>query len=255
MADSQTEAVTLEQYGELEVRVIKLRRALAHAQSVTKRQDAALSKTIDRLQTLDEEVKELKKEGCRLEDEILNIEDDLERRRNSPEMSQKDAAEKQLAEARAEIEEIAFERCKVRVEIEKQKLCNREISKTIEIVRQRYEHEGKKRRHEIRKLDEREIALRKEIETLKLEKVKLLGGNRRGSGTKERTQMTTLDRKPAEASRTSRESVSTTTNKSATSSLPMASNAQQISTEFHTNSSWQSSEEERSSDDDAESFG
>jgi predicted nucleic acid-binding Zn-ribbon protein len=78
MAGSPAEAVTLEQYGELEVKVIKLRRALAHAQSVTKRQDAALSKTINRLQALDEEVQELKDEGSRLEDEIQNLETELE---------------------------------------------------------------------------------------------------------------------------------------------------------------------------------
>lgn len=254
MADSQAEAVTLEQYGELEVRVIKLRRALAHAQSVTKRQDAALSKTIDRLQTLDEEVKELKKEGCRLEEEILRIECALELRRNSPEMSQTDLAEKQIADARAEIDELVFERCKVRVEIERQKLCNREISKTIEIVRQRYEHEGKKRRHEIRKLDEKEISLRHEIETLKQEKAKLRGGNSRDSGNKERPHSAAIDRRPIEASRGNRESASATM-RSVTSSNPKASDSRQTPSECHNNSSWNSSTGEKSSEDDAESFG
>ena len=253
MADSQTDAVTLEQYGELEVRVIKLRRALAHAQSVTKRQDAALSKTIDRLQTLDDEVKELKKVGCRMEEDILRIEDDLERRRNSSEVSQAELAEKQISDAHAEIDELVFERCKVRVEIEKQKLCNREISKTVEIVRQRYEHEGKKRRHEIRKLDEKEASLRKEIETLKQEKVKLLGGSIRDSGNKEQSQSTSISRGPAETSRKSRESAATTI-KSVASSNPRASNSHQAP-ECRNNSSWHSSAEDRSSENDAESFG
>jgi chromosome segregation ATPase len=193
MAGSPAEAVTLEQYGELEVKVIKLRRALAHAQSVTKRQDAALSKTINRLQALDEEVQELKDEGSRLEDEIQNLENELESRRNLPEMSQKDYTEKEIAAARREIEDLAFERAKVMVEIEKQKLCNREISKTVEIVKQRYEHEGKKRRHEIRKLDATETALRKEIDNLKKEKNQLLGTGSRNSGNRDRSQSDVSD--------------------------------------------------------------
>lgn len=176
MAGTPAEPVTLEQYGELEVKVIKLRRALAHAQSVTKRQDAALSKTIDRLQTLDEEVKDLKEEGSRLELEILNLEDELEQRKNLPEMSQKDYTEKEIEDARKEIDELRFERAKVLVEIEKQKLCNRELGKTIEIVRKRYEHDDKKRRHETRKLEEKEATLKRDIDKMKREKKKHLGG-------------------------------------------------------------------------------
>lgn len=181
MAGTPDETVTLEQYGELEVKVIKLRRALAHAQSVTKRQDAALSKTIDRLQNLDEEVKDLKEEGSRLEEEIQNLEDELDERKNLPELSQSDYTEKEIENARKEIEELSFERAKVLVEVEKQKICNREVGKTIEIVHKRYEHEEKKRRHEIRKLDEKETSMRREIEKLKREKNQLLHGDARSS--------------------------------------------------------------------------
>eukprot|EP00546_Thalassionema_frauenfeldii_P012128 CAMPEP_0178917724 /NCGR_PEP_ID=MMETSP0786-20121207/13412_1 /TAXON_ID=186022 /ORGANISM="Thalassionema frauenfeldii, Strain CCMP 1798" /LENGTH=242 /DNA_ID=CAMNT_0020591319 /DNA_START=905 /DNA_END=1633 /DNA_ORIENTATION=+ len=173
MAGNSSE-VTLEQYGELEVKVIKLRRALAHAQSVTKRQDAALSKTIDRLQVLDEEVKELKDEGNRLEEEIHYLEDELDERKTLPEISQKDYTEKEIEDARREIEDLRFERAKVMVEVEKQKLCNREVGKTIEIVRKRYDHEDKKRRHEIRKLEEREKHLKIEIDKLRRERNYLL---------------------------------------------------------------------------------
>mmetsp|Transcript_7822 Transcript_7822/g.8973 ORF Transcript_7822/g.8973 Transcript_7822/m.8973 type:complete len:244 (+) Transcript_7822:190-921(+) len=173
MAGNPSDAVTPQQYGELEVKVIKLRRALAHAQSVTKRQDAALSKTIDRLQILDEEVKELKDEGNRLEDEIQYLEDELDQRKTLPEMSQKDYTEKEIEDARREIEDLRFERAKVMVEVEKQKLCNREVGKTVEIIRKRYDHEDKKRRHEIRKLDEKEKNLKKEIDKLRREKNQL----------------------------------------------------------------------------------
>jgi chromosome segregation ATPase len=178
MAGSPEDAVTLEQYGELEVKVIKLRRALAHAQSVTKRQDAALSKTIDRLQTLDEEVKELKEEGSRLEDEIQHLEDELDQRTSLPKLSQHDFTENEIENARKEIEELSYERAKVLVEVEKQKLCNREVGKTIEIVHKRYEHEEKKRRHEIRKLEEKETIMRNEIDKFTKEKQQLLHGDR-----------------------------------------------------------------------------
>jgi chromosome segregation ATPase len=204
MAGSPAEAVTLEEYGELEVKVIKLRRALAHAQSVTKRQDAALSKTINRLQALDEEVQELKDEGSRLEEDIQHLENELENRRNLPEMSQKDYTEKEIAAARQEIEDLAFERAKVMVEIEKQKLCNREIGKTVEIVKQRYDHEGKKRRHEIRKLDATETALRKEIDNLKKEKNQLLGTGSRNSGNRDMSQSDVSDSRRESHVRTSK---------------------------------------------------
>jgi len=170
MAGNLSDAVTPQQYGELEVKVIKLRRALSHAQSVTKRQDAALSKTIDRLQILDEEVKELKDEGNRLEDEIHYLEDELDQRKTLPEMSQKDYTEKEIEDARREIEDLRFERAKVMVEVDKQKLCNREVGKTIEIIRKRYDHEDKKRRHEIRKLDEKEKNLKEDIDKLRRER-------------------------------------------------------------------------------------
>eukprot|EP00547_Thalassionema_nitzschioides_P016740 CAMPEP_0194231672 /NCGR_PEP_ID=MMETSP0158-20130606/326_1 /TAXON_ID=33649 /ORGANISM="Thalassionema nitzschioides, Strain L26-B" /LENGTH=242 /DNA_ID=CAMNT_0038964327 /DNA_START=41 /DNA_END=766 /DNA_ORIENTATION=+ len=180
--------VTLEQYGELEVKVIKLRRALAHAQSVTKRQDAALSKTIDRLQILDEEVKELKDEGSRLEEEIQYLEDELDERKTLPEVSQKDYTEKEIEDARREIEDLRFERAKVMVEVEKQKLCNREVGKTIEIVRKRYDHEDKKRRHEIRKLDDKEKNLKMDIDKLRRERNFLLNEGGSMSSKKGRLQ-------------------------------------------------------------------
>ena len=184
MAGTQeSDEVTLEQYGELEVRVIKLRRALTHAQAVTKRQDAALTKTIERLQSLDEEVKELKEEGRKLEEDIVRIEKEikLESEANS-DLSREEYAEKEMEKVRAEIKEVTLEHCKVRVEIERQKLCHRELQKTIDIINQRYQHEGKKRRHEIRQLNEKESLLWQEIEALRLEKAKLLRDSGRGAG-------------------------------------------------------------------------
>jgi len=230
MAGSPAGAVTLEQYGELEVKVIKLRRALAHAQSVTKRQDAALSKTIDRLQTLDEEVKELKEEGSRLEEEIHHFEAELTQRRNLPEMSQKDFTEKEIIDARREIDDLAFEGAKVLVECEKQKLCNREVGKTVEIIKKRYEHEGKKRRHEIRGLDEKETVLRNEIDKLKREKNQLVGGG--ASRDKGRSTGTNTDSRRS-PSRVSRGSASkTTTTRSGRSPSPRANNSR---TSLHRN--------------------
>jgi hypothetical protein len=78
------------------------------------------------------------------------------------------------------------------VEIEKQKLCNREVSKTVEIVKQRYDHEGKKRRHEIRKLDATETALRKKLTTRK-KRTELLGTGSRNSGNRDRSQSDVSD--------------------------------------------------------------